>query len=477
MTWLMLDALAVYLALIKQAIGVLAVLLALSGLDDLAIDLLYGLRRLWRRTIIYSRFPRATAASLSHHQPEPGWMAVLIPAWDESTVIGAMLRTTLARLAYPRYRLYVGAYPNDPLTAAAVRDIAAGDDRVRLVLTARDGPTTKADCLNALYAAVLRDEAAGHAPFKAIVLHDAEDVVHPRSLSVFDHLIPRKAMVQLPVLPLARERHNWVAGTYLDEFAESHAKDLVVREWLGASLPCAGVGCAFSRAALALAATENGGLPFRADSVTEDYELGVRLGVHGLDAALVRIPADDADTRIVATREYFPATLEAAVRQRARWLLGITLAGWQRLGWPGTLVDRYMLLRDRKALLNAYLNIAAYVAALHLAALWLTAQLWPAVPRFPALIEPGGVTALLVRFNAALLAWRLLLRALFTARLYGWREGLRAVPRAVVSNIVNFLAAVRAVRLYTRARRSRTPLAWDKTAHHYPTPDALDPAA
>lgn len=169
MTWLMLDALAVYLALIKQAIGVLAVLLALSGLDDLAIDLLYGLRRLWRRTIIYSRFPRATAASLSHHQPELGWMAVLIPAWDESTVIGAMLRTTLARLAYPRYRLYVGAYPNDPLTAAAVRDIAAGDDRVRLVLTARDGPTTKADCLNALYAAVLRDEAAGHAPFKAIV--------------------------------------------------------------------------------------------------------------------------------------------------------------------------------------------------------------------------------------------------------------------------------------------------------------------
>ena len=97
--------------------------------------------------------------------------------------------------------------------------------------------------------------------------------------------------------------------------------------------------------------------------MTEDYELGVRLGVHGLDAALVRIPADDADTRIVATREYFPATLEAAVRQRARWLLGITLAGWQRLGWPGTLVDRYMLLRDRKALLNAYLNIAAYVAA------------------------------------------------------------------------------------------------------------------
>jgi hypothetical protein len=36
----------------------------------------------------------------------------------------------------------------------------------------------------------------------AVVLHDAEDVVHPLELTLFDQLIDRAGLVQLPVMPL-----------------------------------------------------------------------------------------------------------------------------------------------------------------------------------------------------------------------------------------------------------------------------------
>ncbi len=121
-------------------------------------------------------------------------------AWDEQAVIGQMLATAVARIDHPDYRLYVGVYPNDPGTIAAARAVAATDPRIRVIVGPRDGPTTKADCLNSLWRALVADAADG--PIKAVVLHDAEDVVHAAELTVFDTLIEGSAVVQLPVLPL-----------------------------------------------------------------------------------------------------------------------------------------------------------------------------------------------------------------------------------------------------------------------------------
>src|SRR3546814_12950699 len=117
----------------------------------------------------------------------PGAMAILIPAWDESTVIAEMLKGALKRLDHPHYRLFVGVYPNDPYTVAAVRQVA--DPRVIPVITSRDGPTTKADCLNHLWDAMMAEERATGIRFKAVILHDAEDVVHSMDLRIFDRLI------------------------------------------------------------------------------------------------------------------------------------------------------------------------------------------------------------------------------------------------------------------------------------------------
>jgi adsorption protein B len=292
-----------------------------------------------------------------------------------------------------------------------------------------------------------------------VVLHDAEDVVHRFELRIFDGLIDRAAVIQLPVLPLIDPHSRWVSGHYCDEFAEAHIKELVVREAVGAAIPLAGVGCAIARRPLAQLAAMQGGRPFAGKSMTEDYELGLRLGALGHKTMFVRIPAQPGEHGVVASRGHFPATLGAAVRQKARWLGGIALSGWDRLGWTGGWGERWMRMRDRRGPLAALLLLAAYSAALLWSQLWLAEALGAPIQ---ARMDPL-LTALL-RVNGCLLAWRIVMRATFTTSAYGLAEGLRSVPRLIVGNVVAMLAAARAVSLHLGGGARR----WDKTQHIFP---------
>src|SRR6185436_19380713 len=137
---------------------------------------------------------------------------------------------------------------NDPATAAAIASVR--DARIEPVEVQADGSTTKADCLNHLYDALVAYERSTGTMAEAVVLHDAEDVVHPLELKLFDRLIGRAAVIQLPVLPLPDPNSRWISGHYCDEFAEAHIKELVVREAIGAAIPLAGVGCAIARGPL-----------------------------------------------------------------------------------------------------------------------------------------------------------------------------------------------------------------------------------
>ena len=56
------------------------------------------------------------------------------------------------------------------------------------------------------------------------------------------------------------------------------------------------------------------------------------------------------------------------------------------------------------------------------------------------------------------------MRASFTTAAYGWREGLRSIPRMVVANVIAVLAARRALRLHAEGGAKR----WDKTHHIFP---------
>jgi len=428
----------------------------LFAVSDLAVDLIYFARRLWRALRIYKRYPR-TFASYFVFNKNPGFIAVLVPAWDESAVIAAMLRATLKRLDYDNYRIFVGHYRNDPATAAAIASVA--DDRVQAIEVEADGPTTKADCLNHLYDALIEYETATARSAKAVVLHDAEDVVHRFELRIFDGLIGNVAAIQLPVLPLIDPRSRWVAGHYCDEFAEAHIKELVVREAVGAAIPLAGVGCAIARRPLAQLAALQDGKPFAGTSMTEDYEVGLRLGALGLKTIFVRIPVQPGERGVVASRGHFPATMGSAVRQKARWLGGIALAGWDRLGWRGGIGERWMRMRDRRGPLAALLLLAAYGAALLWSQLRLAEMLGAPVK---ARLDPMLVTLLTI--NGCFLAWRVLMRAFFTTAAYGLKQGLLSVPRLVVGNVIAMLAAARAVSLHLGGGAK----SWDKTRHIFP---------
>jgi adsorption protein B len=291
------------------------------------------------------------------------------------------------------------------------------------------------------------------------VLHDAEVLVHPLELALFDRLIDRAAIIQLPVLPLIDPDSRWIAGHYCDEFAEAHAKELVVREAVGAAVPLAGVGCAIGRGPLAKLAALGEGKPFASASLTEDYELGLRLGALGLKTIFVRIPAVPGDRSVVASRGHFPAALGAAVRQKARWLGGIAFAGWDRLGWSGGIGERWMRLRDRRGPLAALLILAAYLAAFLWSQVWLANLLGA-----PVEVRLDPALAILLTINGWLLLWRVLMRAAFTASAYGLEEGLLSIPRLFVGNLIAVLAAFRAV---SQHKGGRTPK-WDKTRHIFP---------
>ena len=439
-------------ALLFAAFGFL-----IGGIDDLVVDALFLARKL------AGRGARLTLDTL----PKPvgsGRFAVFVPAWDEADVIGHMLDAALVRLSGPDYRIYVGCYPNDRATIDAVAAVAARDGRVRLVVGPRNGPTTKGCNLNTLWRALRRDDAAARVRTRAVVLHDAEDVVHPAELRVFDALLEAHALVQLPVQPLIRPEGRWIGGTYADEFAEAHAKAMVVRGAMGAGLPLAGVGCAIRTDALEALAAHRGGDPFEADSLVEDYETGLTLARLGYKGCFARV-ATRRGGPLVATCAYFPDTLDAAVRQKARWMIGIALAGWDRTGWgrPTAFADHWMRARDRRAPLAVLVLAAAYLA-LVLWGLGEGAAMLAGVERPP--LDP--VLERLLGANLVLLGWRLACRMAFTARHHGWREGLCAAPRLLVGNVVALLAVRRAVWRYVAMLRGAEPR-WDKTAHRFPT--------
>ncbi|MBV7255621.1 glycosyl transferase family protein [Pacificimonas sp. WHA3] len=447
----------------REFLFIAAIGIVVFGIDEIIVDLIYLGTSLKKKLVTYRRHARWTVSNIPVQQPE-GRFAIFIPAWDESEVIAPMLRRLTSIMDHGNYDVFIGVYPNDPDTLAAVT--AVGNARIRIVMNDRDGPTTKADCLNRIWEVMSAQEQAGGFTYKGIVLHDAEDVVHAAEMRIFDYLMPRFAMVQLPVIPLRDNNSRWISGHYQDEFAEHHGKTLVVRETLGAAIPSAGVACAFDREVLGELAAESGAGPFDADSLTEDYELGMALS-RRRRGIFVRLPEKDG-SGAVATREHFPADLESALRQKTRWLLGIAFQSWDRLGWKGTLADKYMMLRDRKPMMNAIIIFIAYIASILFAVTIVARWLDPVAARLPSVIPEGSFIAFLILLATISVLWRLFMRFWFTTSVYGLVDGLLSIPRVIIANVVGMLAARRALWRYAALVFTGKALAWEKTAHRFP---------
>ena len=479
------DLLAFFWFCVSAMLHVGIVIILISSIDDFFIDLRYWLWRLahWRD---WRRSPQLPPHADALYQDEQQHIAIMIPAWHEAPVIARMADYLARSFDYERYHVFIGTYPNDPETQAEVDKVVTRYPHLHKVVTSDPGPTTKADCLNHIVGAITEFEAGHGLHFGCLAYHDAEDVVHPLELRVFNHLVPGFDLVQLPVMPLVRHWTQMVGNHYVDEFSEWHGKDLLVRQQMTGQVPSAGVGTAFSRKAIALLEEINEGRVFDTSSLTEDYEIGVRLHELGAREMLVHYPVRFQgpapswfgrpgvhDT--VCVQEFFPGKASRAVRQKARWVVGIVFQGWRKLGWRGGLAMRYMLMRDRKSvlafpsLLLGYLIVAVVLLRnLHL-------LIDPTWWRFPYLIAPESVFWTLTLVNFVFMLNRLAQRFICTRRYFGFWQGVQSVPRMVVGNLINIGAFFRAFSLMRRSGRSGHPVRWDKTQHIFPDLHAGEP--
>ncbi len=463
---------------------VLVAIFLISGLDDLFMDLVHYARLIYRRLFRRKYIKPVTRAQLADAPEKP--IAIMIPAWDESNIIQRMLLNTAGAFDYEKFHIFVGTYPNDEATAHEAQKAREVFPDIDIIVTPADGPTNKADCLNWIYQGIRIFEKEHDIRFEAFVMHDAEDIVHPLWLKFINHLMPRVDFIQLPVFPLEGPWHQFVAGVYRDEFAENHTKDMRAREVLSESLPSAGVGTALSRRTIEWLANERKNQIFDIKSLTEDYLLGILLNkMPGKKIFLQQwvefrrkkkrwFSREEKEVTVrqpVATREYFPNSFISAVRQKSRWILGISLQGWSA-GWTRSWGTNYFLYRDRKALVTNLAVVIGYGVALF----WLgiTAyNAWRPDAEIPPLVEvhePIFKVALVV---LGIFVWRIANRIFATATIYNVFEGCLAVPRLFLGNFVNFCATVMAIQRFIKSKFSGKVPEWGKTEHAWPSEDQM----
>ncbi len=480
------DFIAYLLVSMKVLLIVVSIIFIISGLDDLFIDIYFMVRSLYRRYFVLPKYQALTENDLRRKPEKP--IAVFVPAWDESAVIRPMLENTIKTLDYDNYYLFVGTYPNDLKTQQEVEKVSRNHKNVHCIVCPHDGPTNKADCLNWINLGIRQFEKQNNIHFNIFVMQDCEDVIHPLCYKLFNYLVPRKDMVQLPVLSLKTKWYQFTGGHYIDEFAQGHYKDITVREHINRSIPAAGTGCAFSRRAIDCVGNSNDNQVFSLNSLTEDYDFGFRLKEHGLKQIFVKFSIKRMITtkgfftgklkrkevdEYVCIREYFPATLRAAVKQKSRWVVGIVFQGWANLGWKGGLSTKYMLFRDRKALVTNLANVLAYLIVFTIVGIWIFTWVNPDAYRFPAILEQGSWLWYLILINIVFLIARIFQRGYCVQRLYGWQQAFLSFPRMIWGNVINFLATCRAIKLYVNYLLTGKSIAWDKTDHHYPTESEL----
>lgn len=474
------DVLTYVLYGLKWLAIILASLMFLLGLDDLFIDIVYWTRKLFRAFRIYDKHARADEKRLFEVPEKP--LAIMVPAWNEVGVVGEMARLAASTLDYENYQIFVGTYPNDPDTQADVDAVCLHYPNVHKVVCARPGPTSKADCLNNVIDAILRFERDARIEFAGFILHDAEDVISPMELRLFNYLLPAKDMIQIPVYPFAPEWQGFTAGHYVDEFAENHGKDVIVREALTGQVPSAGVGTCFSRRAIGALLEDGDGIAFDVQSLTEDYDIGFRLKQKGMKCIFARYSIKDpqltlkqewvpgmsrAFSQVICVREHFPRDWQHAIRQKSRWIVGIVFQGTTNLGWSRKGALNYFLWRDRRGLFAYLLGFLVNLLLLVLVVMLVITLIFPESWRFPSILGDSALLSTLLWLNGFLLLNRLFQRAWFVTRYYGIFQGLLSAPRMMWSNFVNFFANVRALRQVLEMGDSRR-VAWDKTTHEFP---------
>ena len=438
---------------IIQGIGLVVALgFIIFSLDDLIWDICNIVRTIQRKEP--DRLPIDRLDSVP-----PKLLAVMVAAWHEDNVIEAVIDNMISSLQYPRamYHVFIGVYPNDDATIDVVKKLEQKYSNVHMVVNGRPGPTCKADNVNNIIRFIKQFENQNHWRFCSVTIHDSEDVVHPYELKLTNYLLDSYDVLQFPVIPLQKMPtlknvfSGMTIGTYADEFAENHYRAMGTREAMSAVVPSAGTGFVISHAIL----DSFGDEPLcPEDSLTEDYKLSLILAEKGYkDTFCIRKSpsADGCAYRQVGTmwrREaFFPETFHTAVRQKTRWIYGITMQSAKvseifkhsALGFTA----RYSLYKDLKAKLSNLMVLPGYMVFIYF-----IVSLFVDIP----LMYPEHTLAYgLCVFLTFMMVFRQIMRAVAITNFYGFKSMAVAcllpplMPvRLVWGNIINMAATLQA---------------------------------
>lgn len=447
------------------------------GIDDIIFDVVY-----WT-TDIYLKFKGRVHLILKGDKlkdistiPEKK-IAMMVPCWNEKSVIGEMLRYNSKNLDYQNYEIFVGAYPNDKDTITILNGVAKEIPNIHPVINSNDGPTTKGDNLNSILKRIREYEAKEKVIFDIYVINDAEDVIHRKCFKMFNLYSEDYEMIQLPVLPLEdKPWYNLNYWTYCDEFAENHNKDLVVRNRINGMVPSAGTGMALSKECVQKLSHNFTKPLFDEAMFTEDYDLSYRIHLHGLNSIFLKQWLDIKDEEgkvikkeLVCIKEYFPDTYSAAVNQKARWIFGIVFQELNKYQWHGRKMTKWNLFHDRKVILTHAVNLTGYVILVYI----LIEIFLPQVGLIQYIHEYSLLEYLLV-ITFLIMAQRLFERCIAVSTHYGRWQGFLSIFRFVYGNIINFHAFVKALMISRHHFTHRQSITWNKTSHEFPKAEGED---
>jgi len=429
---------------------ILVILYLVFGIDDVIWDVVTLLRR-----TIY-RKNHVDFAQLKKTPPK--MLAMMIAAWHESNVIEAVVSNMIQSTIYPKtmYHIFVGVYPNDVETIEAVERLEAKFSNVHMVINYKEGPTSKAQNLNHVIRQIKEYEKEHSVRFASVIIHDSEDVVHPYELLMTNHLIEEHDTLQFPVFPIMRMPRfsnffsTITTSTYADEFAENHFSTMVGRYSTGGFVPCAGTGFALSRKTIELFGDEDI-LP--STSLTEDYRLSLTLYERGLQMyyVLEKLPRVTKNGKVrwefVSTRSIFPNTFKTAVRQKTRWIYGITMQSlrfrdiFEKNGM--SIYGRYTLYKDIKAKYGNLVILIGYPVFLY--------GIVSIFVDIPYIYVPGTFAYYCCFFVTGMMIIRQIYRGVSIYNVYGMRSVFFSCLfpplfpiRLIYGNIINLVATLKA---------------------------------
>lgn len=444
------------------------IVLSISALDDLILDCIYWVYWFYRKQKI-KQYQALTYSKLCAKTELP--IAIAVPCYDEAEIIENMLTHNCMEIDYENYVIFVGVYENDKKTLKAVKNFASINSKIQCVVNKVQGPTSKYQNLNTIYKGILEYENSNNIKFQTFVFHDAEDLIHPISLRMYNFLTERKDIIQLPRFPLDVNNNCITHWTYNDELSEINTKDMAVREVLGGLLPFTGVG-AFARRVLDSLASENNGLIFPEESkenisysktllekfreyshifITKSiFQNQWRRKITGDKYYLKRTEV------YISTKSLFPFDYKEAVKQKTKWVLDLFSQNKQSALLKSNFSKIYMQCHDKKILITYFFNLLAYI----LIVFWIIFNnLNLNDSRFLELKElffENKSFNIILTFFIFTIINRLVQRIIAVFRVYdNMSSSVLSIPRYIYLNLINAHGVLRAIRIMLTPKKFR----------------------